>query len=140
MRNFILATHGNFAKGIKSSLDIIYGETDNVFCICAYMDEEVQLKSQIEETMSKLNPEKEVIFITDIFGGSVNNELLSYVSSNSIHLIAGLNLPLLIELISSSDYIEDTELLINNAIESSKMSIQYCNETINKYSEEDDEF
>ena len=140
MRNFILATHGNFAKGIKSSLDIIYGETDNVFCICAYMDEEVQLKSQIEETMSKLNPEKEVIFITDIFGGSVNNELLSYVSSNSIHLIAGLNLPLLIELISSSDYIEDTKLLINSAIESSKMSIQYCNETINKYSEEDDEF
>ena len=38
-RKFLIATHGAFAKGIKSSLDIIVGEMDNVFLIQAYLDE-----------------------------------------------------------------------------------------------------
>jgi mannose/fructose-specific phosphotransferase system component IIA len=31
MRKFLIATHGSFAKGIKSSLDIILGPTENIF-------------------------------------------------------------------------------------------------------------
>lgn len=140
MRNFIIATHGNFATGIKSSLDIIYGKTDNIFCICAYMDEEVNIDTQIKEALSKVDSDNTTIVITDIFGGSVNNEFLPYIDSHSIHLIAGLNLPMLIELVAGSKYIEDTEALIKNAIEASTTTIQYCNETIKIFSSVEDEF
>jgi hypothetical protein len=37
-RKYLIATHGSFAKGIKSSLDIIIGPMDNVFLIEAYLD------------------------------------------------------------------------------------------------------
>lgn len=139
MRNFILATHGNFAEGIKNSLEIIYGNVDNIYCICAYTEKDVLLKSQIDKTIENIDNNKEIIVITDLFGGSVNNEFLSYIETHSIHLIAGLNLPLLIELVSVSEYIDDTELLIKNALESSKTSIQYCNDTIKSFSSSEDD-
>jgi fructoselysine and glucoselysine-specific PTS system IIA component len=139
-RNFILASHGYFAEGIKTSLDIIYGKKDNVYCICAYTDKDVTLKEQIDDTFRKINKQNETIIITDVFGGSVNNEFLSYLTDESIHLIAGLNLPLLIELIAGSEFMDDTKFLINNAIESCKSSIQYCNDTVKSFTEETDEF
>lgn len=139
-RNFIFASHGYFAKGIKSSLDIIYGSTNNIHYICAYTDEKVNLKEQIEGIFSKLDKNCETIIVTDVFGGSVNNEFLSYLKDKSIHLVAGLNLPLLIELVAGSEYIDDTNLLIKNAIETCKNSIQYCNETVGVFAEDEDEF
>ncbi len=33
-RKIILATHGNFAAGIQTSLALICGETKNVECLC----------------------------------------------------------------------------------------------------------
>ena len=39
MRKFLIATHGTFANGVKSSLDIIIGQTENVFLIQAYVEE-----------------------------------------------------------------------------------------------------
>lgn len=139
MRNFILATHGSFSEGIKESLKIIYGNTDNIFTVSAYITENVELQDQLKEVFQKINNDKETIVITDLFGGSVNNELIRYIESHSIHLLAGLNLPLLIELVSQSEYIKDTELLIENALETSKNSILYCNKKIKDFTE-DDEF
>jgi fructoselysine/glucoselysine PTS system EIIA component len=139
-RNFILASHGYFAEGIKTSLDIILGKNDNVHCICAYTDEKVTLKEQIEAAFEKINKENETVIITDIFGGSVNNEFLHYLTDESVHVIAGLNLPLLIELIAGSEYLDDTKVLINNAIASCKSSIQYCNDTVMSFAAEVEEF
>ena len=38
-RKIILSTHGNFAAGIQTSLALICGETKNVECLCAYMEQ-----------------------------------------------------------------------------------------------------
>jgi fructoselysine/glucoselysine PTS system EIIA component len=38
MRKFLIAVHGGFSSGIKSSLDITIDKMENVFVIDAYVD------------------------------------------------------------------------------------------------------
>ena len=98
MRRILLATHGEFAAGILNSAEIIIGKSEQVQTLCAF---------------------------TDILGGSVNNEFMRYLDHEGLHLISGLNLPLLIELILSTE--PDTEKLIGELLEQMPKQIQYCN-------------
>ncbi|MEH7106394.1 PTS sugar transporter subunit IIA [Bacillus sp. JJ1764] len=137
MRHFLFASHGNFAEGIRHSVELIVGKQPNIWTLGAYVDENVDLKTQIKELFTKFTENDELIVVTDIFGGSVNNEFMNLVEEQQIHLIAGLNLPLVIELVTMEKQEKDTEKLIKSAIKNSRNSIKYCNSEIGK--EHDDE-
>jgi len=140
MRQFVFASHGLFADGIRHALELIVGKRTNISTICAYVEQGIELKSQIREVLERTAPH-ELIVITDLFGGSVNNEFMNLLADNPrIYLIAGLNLPLLIDLVTMSDGQENTEALIADALENAKASMQYCNLTIQKTKAEDEDF
>ena len=73
----------------------------------------------------------ETIVVTDIFGGSINNEWLRRLPDLSkVYLISGMNLSLLVDLylkfqLVSSDQIEE---IIDHAIQASSGSIKFCNQ------------
>lgn len=136
-RKIILATHGNFAQGIRTSLELICGKSTNVEVVCAYMDETFDL-GQTVATIIYENQENELLVITDIFGGSVNNEFFKYVERPNVHLVSGLNLSLLIELYTQLDIADSLEKLITQAIKTSRETIQYCN--LLKAKDEEEEF
>lgn len=138
MIKFLLASHGDLADGVNSSLQIILGKQDNVSTLCAYKEEDFDLKKEISKIISNLSYEDELIIITDLFGGSINNEFMSNLGEKKFHLIAGLNLPLVIELIANQNE-ENIETLIEVALKNSKESIKYCNKLLNTV-EEDEEF
>ncbi|HGF7712572.1 TPA: PTS sugar transporter subunit IIA, partial [Enterococcus faecium] len=79
----------------------------------------------------------ELIVVTDIFGGSVNNEFLNYIYTPNFYLIAGMNLPLLIELITQLEFADSILEMIKQALTNSTTTIQFCNETIQKETEEE---
>ena len=81
MRKFLLASHAYLAKGMKSSLELILGEQECVDVLCAYTDEQYDIKVEIEKKLTALQPEDELIVITDLFGGSVNNEFTSLLTN-----------------------------------------------------------
>ncbi len=64
--------------------------------------------------------DKEIIVLTDLFGGSVNNEFLQYINQDHVYLVAGLNLSLLIELVSQLDAEVETTVLIQQVLTDSK--------------------
>ncbi|MBO0440048.1 PTS system, fructoselysine/glucoselysine-specific IIA component [Enterococcus sp. DIV0212c] len=136
-RKIILATHGNFAEGIRTSLELICGQSKNVEVVCAYMKEEFDLGQTVEMIISE-NQENELLVITDIFGGSVNNEFFKYVEYPNVHLVSGLNLSLLIEMYTQLENAVSLERLIIQAIKTSQETIQYCN--LLKVKEEEEEF
>lgn len=127
MIKILLASHGDLADGIYSSLKIIMGSQKNINTLCAYKEEDFDLNKEVSNIISKLSDEDKLIIVTDIYGGSVNNEFMNYLNKDNIHLISGLNLPLIMELlfIKDEDNIKD---MINTAIENSKDTIKYCNE------------
>lgn len=98
-KKLLIATHSVFADGIKNAMELVTGEQNSVSTLCAYTNDMTEVETPIKEIIDALCDDEELIVTTDIFGGSVNNEFMKYLSKSNIHLIAGVNLPLLFELI-----------------------------------------
>lgn len=128
-KRLLIATHSTFAEGIKNAIELIAGKQDYVYTLCAYTNNISEVETPVKEFISSLKENEELIVATDILGGSVNNEFMKYLTNQNLHLISGMNLPLLIELIMNIES-NDTKKSILSAIEISKSQIQYCNSLI----------
>lgn len=136
---FIMATHGKFAKGIKESIELILGKFENLEALCCYTEINFNLEHEIKKILTQ-NKNEEIIVITDIAGGSVNNGFLAEIENNkNLHIISGLNLPLMIELLNDQEQYNFAEELITNALKETKNEIKYYNLEI-KTSIKDEEF
>jgi fructoselysine and glucoselysine-specific PTS system IIA component len=135
-RKIILASHGKFASGILDSMELIYGKTTIIALDC-YTTPAFDLAQTVEQMMEQYK-EQELIIITDIFGGSVNNEFLRYIHQPNLYLIAGLNLPFLIELAAQIETADSIEQTIQQTLINSKQTIQFCNESVHKKVEEEE--
>lgn len=135
MRHFILASHGRFSMGIYESVTIILGEQPNVHIVAGYIQGETDVKEKIAEIMKSIPEEDEIIACSDLLGGSVNNELMKYVSRKQFHLVTGMNLPLLMNLFLFKE--EDADTLIQRVLPEVSESIVYCNAAHRSIEEED---
>lgn len=118
MRKFLIITHGSFAKGIAQSLTLFLGENHPFSAISAYVDD-TPVQTEIEAFMKEVREEDELVILTDIMGGSVNQLMVPYLSRPNTYLLAGFNFPMLIELACLSDEatIEDYRRIINKGKE-----------------------
>lgn len=130
-REIILASHGAFASGILSSLQLICGGDPSITALDCYMEETFDLTKEVREIM-EAHAADDLIVVTDLFGGSVNNEFLHYIHCPNFYLVAGLNLPFLIGLTTRLKSADITAVIIQEALEEAKASIQFCNETVKK--------
>ena len=96
-RHIILASHGNLAEGLYNALRIILGQEklSNVAYLNCYMEDTQNVTKEIETMLNRYDDE--ILVFTDLFGGSVNTAVYSCMEGKSFELIAGMNLPLLIE-------------------------------------------
>ena len=128
-RQLLIATHSVFADGIKNAMELVTGEQNSVSTLCAYTNDMTEVETPIKEIIDALCDDEELIVTTDIFGGSVNNEFMKYLSKSNIYLIAGVNLPLLFELIMNLES-ENTVQMIETAVKNARKQLQYCNPLI----------
>lgn len=126
MRKIILASHGHLADGLKSSVELIAGEQKNIYTINAYEDEDFDLNSTIKNLFSNFSSNDEVIVITDVYGGSVNNEFLVCLNEFSFSLVTGMSLPLVLELLGKNN--TPTDLAITESLTSAKNAQVYFNQ------------
>lgn len=128
-KKLLIATHSVFADGIKIAMELVTGEQNSVSTLCAYTNDMTEVETPIKEIIDALCDDEELIVTTDIFGGSVNNEFMKYLSKSNIYLIAGVNLPLLFELIMNLES-ENTVQMIETAVKNARKQLQYCNPLI----------
>lgn len=136
MRKFLIATHGRFASGIKSSLDMIIGAQDNIFVLDAYTENNVPIQDHLDEILKEVEIGDELVVFTDIMGGSITNQIIQRISSSNAHIVSGVNLPLLIEVVLS-DPNEDLQKVLDDAIENAKTQIVYVSKLITKQTQND---
>lgn len=141
MRKFLFASHAYLAKGILSSLELIMGHQDNVKVLCAYTQDDFDIKQEIKNHIDALSCHDELIVVTDVLGGSVNNEFMSVLggTDKNVYLVAGLNLALLMSLAARKDEDTATEALITECVEEAKETIVFCNTLLQKTKEPEDE-
>ena len=95
MRHVVLASHHRFAQGLADTLEFLGAKCD-FHVICAYVDER-PLEPQVAAVFEQFGPEDEVLVLTDILAGSVNQKFMPYVGPN-IFVVAGVNVVLAMEL------------------------------------------
>lgn len=135
---FVMATHGNFAKGIKESIELILGKFENLEQLSCYTKEDFNIEIEVENLLER-NKKKELIVVTDIAGGSVNNIFFSKIEKNkNLHVVSGLNLPLMIELLNEQENYSSAKELVINSLKNVAGEMKYCNLEIKEI--EDEEF
>lgn len=100
MVNLIIASHGDFAKGILMSGSMIFGEQENVGVVTFLPNEGPDdLDKHYQEALAKFNNDDQILFLVDLWGGSPFNRasLIQKQNPEKMAIIAGLNLPMLIE-------------------------------------------
>ncbi|WP_314777647.1 PTS sugar transporter [uncultured Solobacterium sp.] len=128
MIGIIIVTHSNFAEGIKNSVEMIAGKQDNFTAINFENGEDIEdLKNRIsQKTEEYTSKGLDVIYVTDLKGATPFNACL-YVSTQIWGpVVAGLCLPILLELVLTRDTmdIEDLSSYVRYVITNAKESIQ----------------
>lgn len=128
MIGIIIVTHSNFAEGIKNSVEMITGKQDNFTAINFENGEDIEdLKNRISQKAEEYTSKGlDVIYVTDLKGATPFNACL-YVSTQIWGpVVAGLCLPILLELVLTRDTmdIEDLSSYVRYVITNAKESIQ----------------
>jgi len=133
MRHVVIASHNYFARGLADTLDFL-GNKTALNVVCAYVDE-TPLVPQVNELFSDFSPDDEVLILTDILQGSVNQAFAPYINDH-VFLVAGVNVALSLELCLSAEGL--TVEGIEEAIEMGRQSMRLIN-TLQIEDGEDDE-
>ncbi len=112
---YIIASHGNLAKGYKDTIELLTHFQD-IHAICAYREEE--FPDNLIKLLESFPKEEMVILFVDILGGSVYQEAVALMKKFSrLHIIAGVNLPLILEILLRESTEEEIAESVNNAKE-----------------------
>lgn len=135
MRKILLASHACLAGGMKSSVEMVTGPQEHLSAVCAYTEETPDFKGYLETVIRALKAEDELVIVTDVLGGSVNNEASQFKNLANVHVIAGMNLALVLSLVISTE--PDTSKLIEESIHAAKEQMMYMNR---EHSGEEEDF
>ena len=132
MIHIIMVSHGEYAKAMLESSQLIVGEQENITVFGFNLgDSTDQLRESIENEVERVQKNGDVLVLTDMFSGSPFNVASSLMQKFSFQHITGINLPLLLEILTSRGDV-GIEELCKNVIEQGKDTIVH----VNKFLEE----
>ena len=102
MVGLLVVTHGNFGEELVKSAELIIGKQDMVKAINLKPGDNIDLlSSAVNSAIKDLDDGSGVIVLTDLFGGSPSNAVASNMRRLHFKSITGINLPMLIECLTS---------------------------------------
>ena len=125
--------HGRFAEGIKSVANIIVGDLSEVTFMNTFVDD-IDFHVELDNYFSKNN---NVLVLTDLFGGSVNQAIIQYITKVNINIITGINIPLILEILLSNTIGNDLDF--RQIIFSAKEQIVFVNAMLENLNNEEGE-
>ncbi|KAA9241135.1 MULTISPECIES: PTS sugar transporter subunit IIA [Aerococcus] len=112
-KKILIASHGHLASGFKSSIKILTGLEDQVQVIDAYVTDE-DYSSQIDQFLADIEAEDQGIIFTDIFGGSVNQRIVSKClhsdKAKQVYVISNANLGVILSVLLSPEDLSEASL------------------------------
>lgn len=112
MVGIILASHGEFAKGILQSGAMIFGEQENVKAVTLMPSEGPDdVKAKMKDAIASFDNQDEVLFLVDLWGGTPFNQANSLFEEHKDKwaIVAGMNLPMVIEAYASRSSMESAQ-------------------------------
>ena len=133
MVGIILASHGDFAKGILQSGTMIFGEQQNVQAVTLMPSEGPDdIKAKMKEAIASFENQDEVLFLVDLWGGTPFNQADSLVEEHKDKwaIVAGMNLPMVIEAYASRFSMESAHEIAANIIKTATDGVKVKPESL----------
>ncbi len=105
MVGVLVATHGELAAALLSTLGMILGETEGVEAVTLDASDTLEtLSAKLEAARSRVDPGNEgTLVLVDMLGGTPFNCGVQMALSRNVRVITGVNLPMLFKVISHRD-------------------------------------
>ncbi len=130
MIGLVFVTHGRLAEEFRAALEHVVGPQELLETISIGPDDDmVQRRKDILDAISNVDSEGGVILLTDMFGGTPSNLAISIMDNANIEVIAGINLPMLIKLVSVRSECSISEA-VHHAQEAGRKYISIASEVL----------
>ena len=133
MVGIILASHGDFAKGILQSTTMIFGEQENVQAVTLMPSEGPNdIKEKIKKAIASFDNQDEILFLVDLWGGTPFNQVDSLLEEykDKWAIVTGMNLPMVIEAYASRFSMESAQEIATNIIKTAREGIKVKPESL----------
>ena len=141
MKNMVLVTHADFAKGILTSLNLVLGQVEHVDYVSITAKETIpEIASMIEEKITGFGSNGPTVVLTDIAGGSTTQAAMKLLGDGrKVYLVTGLNLGLLLEiaLLPLGEGEDADKGMLRMAIENSRASMYLVNDLVESQTDTD---
>lgn len=104
-KKILVATHGKMASGLQSSINVLTNAGDKLKVIDAYVTDE-DYTPQITEFIDSVGPEEQGFIFTDLYGGSVNQKVVTELMKSNpqnIFLFSNSNLAIVLSVMFTEE-------------------------------------
>ena len=123
MMHVLLASHGSYASGLREAAEMILGDQEKLYVLGLYPGESLEtFTEKISRIIQETGEAENVLILTDLRNGTPFNAALMSVAKYGSTCISGVNLPLLLEVLSTRKEC-GIEEVVKNAIQSGKDGI-----------------
>jgi len=112
MIGLVVATHGNLGSEMLQSAQMIIGPVMNARAVSITHDSSMEaIRDAIAEAVAEVGKDDQgVIIVTDMFGGTPANVSMTFLEPQSVEVITGVNLPMILKFFNSQETIGLDEL------------------------------
>lgn len=101
MIGIVVVTHGQLANELVAAAEMIVGEIPNITAVSiGWHDDPAEAQREIQEALGRVDFGQGAIVLTDMFGGTPTNLSLPFLEKGRVEVLTGVNLPMLIKLVS----------------------------------------
>lgn len=99
MIGIVIVTHGELGTELLRTAQEIVGTFLGVEAVSIHASEQIdKARKKIEAALQRVNAGGGVLILTDLFGGTPSNLVLSYLEAGRLEVVTGVNLPMLMKL------------------------------------------
>ncbi len=97
MTGVLIITHGQLARELLEAAEFIVGAVQVAECLSIDLTKDSkELANMIREKIDSLDQGQGVLILTDMFGGTPSNLALSFLQEDTVEIVTGVNLPMVI--------------------------------------------
>ena len=101
MIGVVVVTHGQLANELVNAAEMIVGDLPHFTAVSiGWHDDVNDAREDISQAIGRVRGEEGVLLLTDMFGGTPSNIGMTFLETDRLEVITGVNLPMLIKLAS----------------------------------------
>ena len=99
MIGVVVVTHGQLANELVNAAEMIVGDLPQFTAVSiGWHDDVNDAREDIAQAIERVRGDQGVLLLTDMFGGTPSNLGMTFLETDRIEVITGVNLPMLIKL------------------------------------------